>query len=119
MAVLEITAQKKDGQRQVTVSYDFGDSLDAMVEKFGEDVVQSNAVANMKITAQSVIRRGIEREESDEEIQATLDNWKPGVAIQRTADPTKSFERVFAKMSPEEQLEYIEKLRSKAAPAEA
>jgi hypothetical protein len=82
MANMEITAQKKDGGRQVIVNYDFGDSLEEMIEKFGADVVQSNSVANMRITAQSVIRRGIEREETDEEIQATIDNWKPGVAIQ-------------------------------------
>lgn len=117
MANIEITAQKKDGSRTVSAFYDFGDNLDEMKEKFGDEVVFTNARANMKITAQSIIRRGIDKEESDEAIQETLAGWKPGVAIQKSSDPLAAALRVLKGKSAEEQAEYIKQLQSMLAGA--
>jgi len=76
----------KDG-RTVTVSYNFGNSLGEMADLFGEEIVFSNAKANMVIGLQARIRSLIKTEKSDEEIQAEISAWKPGIKVTRTGDP--------------------------------
>jgi len=76
----------KDG-RTVTVSYNFGNNLEEMADLFGEEIVFSNAKANMVIGLQSRIRSLIKAEKSDEEIQAEVGAWKPGIKVSRTGDP--------------------------------
>ena len=59
MAATQVTAKLKDGDRVCAVSYDFGESLEEMKAKFGEDVVKTNSRANMIVSLQSRIRTGI------------------------------------------------------------
>lgn len=113
MAATEIKAKLSDGERQFVGSYDFGENLDQMVEKFGKEVVMTNARANMVITAQSVCRRGIKAGKSDAEIQDILTAWKPGVQAAAISDPLGALERAFAAATPEKQAELLKAVQER------
>ena len=63
----------------VTVEYDFGDNLQEMVKKFGEDVVYNRAKASFVIDLQAAIRRAIQAKKKPKQIQEELASWKPGL----------------------------------------
>ena len=111
----QINAKLKDGDRVVSVTYDFGQNLKEMTEKFGEQIVFTNAKGNMIITAQSRIRAAIKANKSDAEIQAIIDGWKPGTVSSPIADPVGSFEKFFASATPDKQKELLEALKKKLA----
>lgn len=98
---VEITA-KVTGGESVTATYDFGDSVEDAIGKFTGDVVFTNAIANMKVTAQSIIRRALKAGKNAADIQAIVSAWKPGVAIQRVSDPMGALRNRLKGASPEE-----------------
>lgn len=114
--VNEIKATKKlgDVDKEATVLYDFGGDLDTAVENFGAEVVYSGFVRSAVITAQSVMRRFLEDGLAQEEIEAKMEAWKPGVSLERVVDPTKAFLNKFDKMTDEEREAVLEQLRAKA-----
>lgn len=96
------------------------DSIATMVEWVGEEVVKSNACADMTIAAQSLIRACIEKGKSDAEIQGILDNWKPGTKTSLgPADPVESVLKKFNTMSPEEQAAFQKELLNRLKAAKA
>lgn len=107
--VVEVSA-KKEGFDEVTINFDFGSNLDEMVEKFGSDVVFTNARANMKITLQGVIRRYIAAGKSADEIASVCADWKPGMQMERTVDPIAAARKAMANMDDESKQAFIEKL---------
>ena len=102
--VVEVTAKK--GEREATLNYDFGVDLADMCQKFGDEVVFSNARANMKISLQGIMRRRLEAGESC----ANLVDWKPGIQLERTVDPLATAKKALAAMSEEEKQAFIAKL---------
>lgn len=107
--VLEVSA-KKEGFEEVTVQFDFGKNLAELTEKFGEDVVFTNARANMKITLQGVIRRYIAAGKTADEIAEVCANWKPGMQMERTVDPIAAARKAMANMDEDARKAFIEKL---------
>lgn len=108
--MVEITATKEG--KTATINYDFGSNLQEMTEKFGEDVVYSNAKRAMTITAQGAMRRMLVAGKSQEEIQEKMSLWKPGVALERTVDPVASLMRSWGSMSDEQKAEILQKLKN-------
>ena len=111
---IEVKATKQNTDREVVAFVDLGDSLDDATQKFGADVVFSNFQAQAKIKAQAIIRDMMTEGKKDEEIQAFMNTWKPGVARERNVDPTAAFLGKFATMSPEDQNKFLEELMAKA-----
>jgi hypothetical protein len=111
---MEVTARKKiDGEDKiVTINYDFGEDLDEMVEKYGKDVVFSNARASFIITLQAAMRRYMTGGRSQEEISELLSGWKPGVSLTRRIDPVSALVSQWASFSPEKQKEILAKLKA-------
>lgn len=112
--VITATKEVNGDKRQTSIVYDFGDTLDEAVEKFGADVVLSGFVSKSVITAQAAMRRLLESGLSDEEIQEKMNSWRPGVAMERTVDPVAALMGKFGSMSPEEQAELLAKLQARA-----
>jgi hypothetical protein len=110
-----ITAKVPSTGRECSIAYDFGSNCDEAVEKFGDEAVFSAFVSKSVITAQSAMRRFMEAGLSDEEIQAKMDTWKPGVAMERTVDPVAALMGKFGSMTAEEQQELLSKLQARAA----
>lgn len=107
----EITASK--GERSVTTTYDFGEDVNKAVELFGAEVVYSGFVRSAVITAQSILRKGIESGLPDADVVAKLEGWKPGVSLTRVVDTTAAFLRKFEAMSPEEMAATIASLKER------
>ena len=107
--VIEVKATKT-GFDPVVTTFDFGANLDEMVEKFGGEVVFTQARAAMKIALQGIMRRYLENGKSVEEIAAIAADWKPGVQMERTVDPIAAARKAMATMDDAEKQAFIEKL---------
>ncbi len=97
--------------REGSLQYDFGDNLADCVEKFGDEVVFSNAVAQMKIGLQARMRAYLAEGKGVEALAAM---WKPGVQMPKSVDPIAAAKAAFATMSPEERLAMIAKIQEMA-----
>ena len=109
---IEVTAKK--GEVSVTTNYDFGADLDEMVQKFGKDVVFSNARSQMKISLQALIRRGIEAGQDEQSIVANAQGWIPGVQSERKSDPISLITAKWGQLDEEAKREMLKKLKSMA-----
>ena len=110
MAQVEIKATKCDNE--ATISYDFGDSCADACEKFGEDVVLAGFMKSSKITAQSAIRRYLDAGLDEDGIQAKMDEWKPGVALERVSDPVAAIRNKWGSLTPEQQADILSELKN-------
>ena len=113
-SVNEIKATKKINgvDKEATILFDFGGSVEAAIEKFGSNVVYSNFVRSSVITAQAAMRRFLEDGLGQDEIEAKMADWKPGVSLERTYDPLAALLNKMATMTPEEREAAIEKLKA-------
>lgn len=105
--VLDVSA-KKDGS-EATISYDFGASLAEVTERYGEDVVFGKFLAQCKIDLQAVMRRYLTAGKDCAELTGI---WKPGITLERIADPKASMKNAFTKMSEEEKKAIIAELKA-------
>lgn len=117
MSEVQISAKKdvNGEERSAMITYDFGDTIAEMTDKFGEEVVKSNAIRNFKITAQAAIRRMLEAGKSQEEIQDAFSAWKPGVQLERSVDVTGAFLTKWQNMTDEERQEMLKKMQDSEA----
>lgn len=107
-------ADGKTVRQECTVEYDFGDNLDAAVEKFGEEAVFRGYVAAAKIALQGVMGNNMAKEKSDEEIQNLVDEWIYGAVTQtRKTMLEKAMDQV-GKMSPDEKAAFLARLKEDA-----
>jgi hypothetical protein len=111
MAANEIVATK--GEKSVGTTFDFGGDVNAAVALFGAEVVYSGFVRSAVITAQAILRKGIEAGLSEADCIAKISAWKPGVSQTRVVDTTAAFLRKFEALTPEEQKAEIEKLKAR------
>lgn len=111
MAELKITTRAPKKEKEMTVGYDFGDTLADAIAKFGEEVVFSNFKQSAVISLQGNVRRYMEQGKlTDEEIEKKVGEWKPQIAKVSTTDATEAILKKAAKMSEKERAELIEKL---------
>lgn len=97
--------------QESTCTYDFGDTLDAAVDKFGADVVFSNFIANGKVAIQGIMRAKMKAGLGQEAIQALLDAHKLGMVMEKTqVDPLEAVKAAFATWSHEKKMEYLKQL---------
>lgn len=118
MAV-EVTAKAPKIEKEATIVVDCGENLQDAISRFGEEVVFSNYLANVKISCQSGIRRYLEAGLSQEAIQEKFDGYKPGVTLERVVDPVATLASRFAKMTPEEQAAAFDELKNRLAGGQA
>lgn len=112
--MIEVTAKvPKAGNAVVTAIVDLGENLQDAVARFGEQVVFSNYQANVKITAQSRMRSLKEKGKSDDEIAAEMAKFVPGVSAERTIDPVAMILGRADKMSEDDVMALIEKIKAK------
>jgi hypothetical protein len=106
---ISVTGKDKNGkERSLSFNYDFGDTVKASLEKFGEDVVHKNFVSNAVVGAQSHARGGIKAGKTDAEVIASFSGpkaWKPG--IRKSTPPHERILRDMEKLSPEQKKELM------------
>lgn len=116
--MVEVTAKAPKVEKEATISVDLGENVQDAIARFGEEVVFSNYIANVKIGVQSGIRRYLEAGKTTEEIQQAYDSWKPGATMDRVVDPVAALAKKMSTMTAEEQAAMFEQLRAKLAGAQ-
>lgn len=106
----KLSEQKDD--EAVAVNYDFGDSLEDAVERFGEEVVYSRFKAAAVVDLQALIRRGIKAKKDAKQIQADADEWKPGVKRVSRKSSEDRIKESFSKMSAEDRAALLAQLQA-------
>lgn len=107
---MKVSAKKKDGVA-IEVDYDFGDNIQSMVQKFGEDIVFQHARGSLVVALQGWLRSLQSRGKSDAEIQKEVKGWKPGQRRQGKTAKEKALESL-SKLSPEERAALLKQMRS-------
>lgn len=97
----KISAQFKDGSAGIDFDYDFGDNLDATIEKFGESVVHKYALRGFTIAAQGTARGLMKSGKSHAEILEHMKNWKPDEPRQ-VKSKEERVKELLSKMTPEQ-----------------
>jgi hypothetical protein len=101
MAREDIKVRPESGSEPITITYDFGASLDAMVKKFGEKIVFSNAKANMVVGVQGFARSQLKQDIAVKDLQGAVDKWAPGEK-KRGKSPQEKLQEQFGKLSKEQ-----------------
>lgn len=105
---IEVTATK--GEKEATLTYDFGNNIEEARQMFGDDVVFTNFRQAAKISLQARMRSRLEK---DQDVQELATIWKPGIQLERApADPIAKAKNAFASMTPEQRLALLEELKS-------
>jgi Skp family chaperone for outer membrane proteins len=109
---MQVTAERKEGG-SVTVDYDFGENITDLTAKFGDEVVRSHAQRSFVVALQSFMRSQLDQGKSEAEIQAAVNEWKPG----QRAKGKSAAERVselLQKMDPAARQALLKEYRAQA-----
>lgn len=91
-----------------TIAYDMPDTIQGLVDKFGEDEVIKSAVSGFVVKLQAAMRRALEAGRDVEELKA----WKPGTVFGGGAEnPMNAVLRNINKLSPEEKAALLASLQ--------
>lgn len=108
---------KATGYRKLAVSFNFGETLEAAVEEFGEDVVFAGFVSSATIDLQNFIRTKLEAREKDAEgkqipdgafansdtaIMEEFASWKPGIKSRERVSPLDKIKKLLGNLSEEQ-----------------
>ncbi len=115
MTTETVSAKVTEGP-EVNFEYDFGDTIEEANAIFGADVVWAQAKRALVIAVQGHARGLLKSGKSVAEIQAALNEWKPG-APRAKADPIEKAREVWAKMSAEDRANLLREYAGEAAPA--
>lgn len=122
---MQVSARLKDQKEATVVNYEFGNSLDDMVARFGKDVVFNKALDAFVIDCQSnvrrIIKKGLENKVDGKpapkqlsvitkEAQAWASGWKPSAVSGVRKSATEKVSDLVANMTPEQKAELIRKL---------
>lgn len=108
---MEVSAKTKDHPEEVKVEFELPETLEGLVEKFGSEVVTSNARGAIVIGLQSYLRRHIDKPQ--DELQSLATAWVPGTRSPTT--PKSAFEKAsgaISQLSAEERMELLRKLQA-------
>lgn len=116
MAIENISTKEPGSNRELIVSYNFGDSLESAVEAFGADVVFAGFKADAKVGLQAKVRGMLKATEedseaakyTDEEIIAAIADYKPGVKTRQSADPMAKLQALLGKLTAEQKAALLE-----------
>lgn len=116
-STMQITAERKEGG-SVTVEYEFGETLADLSSRFGDEVVRSHAQRSFVVALQSYIRSQLDQGKSSAEIQAAVNEWKPGQR-QKGKSLAERTAELLSKMDPAARQALLKEYRSQAKQASA
>lgn len=106
---MKVSARKANGN-PVEADFEFGDNLDAMVEKFGDEIVYNHARGSLVVALQGFMRGQIDAEKSPKEIAAAVREWSPGKRKQGKS-PQEKIRDQLDKLDPETRAQLIKEFR--------
>ncbi len=114
----EIHVKNKENVEGVTVQYSLPVNISEAVEKYGDE--QALAFLNRSVTlaVQALVRSNLDK--SQEEVQALVDQWVPGVRSPAAKkSPLERATAALAGMDAEALQELLRKVKEKAKAAQA
>lgn len=109
----EVSAKNGQEAKNATATFRVGENLHELAEQFGEEVVYSHAKRSVIIALQTTMRAAIEAGETQEQLQARVDEWKPGLK-KPAKSPLDKVRDEIARMSPEDKKRIMKELRDRA-----
>ena len=107
---MDISFKTKEHPEAKTISYDLPESLEGLMEKYGEESVLNAARGSYVIALQSFCRRHIEKDV--DEIQALADAWNPNErAAAVKLSPFEKASKALGSLSAEERAELLARLQ--------
>jgi len=110
---ITVSAGREKDAPTVEVTKVLPESLDEAVSEYGEEVVFSIVLSKVKVLVQDVARKALKEGKAADEIQALVDNFKPGVITRRKKSLVDKIKDNWANLSPEEKKELLEMLKAK------
>ena len=99
----------------ISIEYDFGENLEDAVKKYGEAVVFDLYKAAASIRVQNVARTALLNNKTPEEVVKLAEKYVLGTSVSKgPRDPVRTAVSAVNKMSPEEEKEFILKLKERA-----
>jgi hypothetical protein len=110
---VEISFKTKDHPESRTIEYPMPETLQGLLDKFGEEAVAGAAIGSFVISIQALCRRHIEK--SDDEIAALALSWNPNERASATPKTTaEKAASALSKLSPEERAELLRRFAEAA-----
>lgn len=98
----------------VEIEYDFGDDLDDAVEKYGEVAVFNLYKVAANIRVQNIARSALFNGKAPEEVVKLASTYVLGTSFSKgPRDPVRTAETAVGRMSPEEEKQFILKLKER------
>ena len=111
-----VTDEKGVSIGEATVNANIPDTLQDYTTALGGDVVANLLRQKYIINLQAYMRGLIRKQKKQDEIQVAVNGWKPGLVKEKRPATEKAFD-LFEGMSPEQQAEFLKKLKARAASA--
>lgn len=109
---MDVTAKRKSGG-SVKATYNFGTTLADLVKQFGEPVVYNHAMGAFKVAFQGWLRGQMDQKKTQEQIDTSAKDWKPGQRKQGLS-PVEKLRKQMADMSPEDRAALLKEFKSAA-----
>ena len=97
--------------RQLTLDYDFGNTLPETIEKFGDAICHNHVTASFKVAIQGNIRRLLKLGTSDKDILLAMDKWEPGMKKEGKS-PGEKAKDAFGRLSDDERKAFLKELKA-------
>jgi hypothetical protein len=107
---MKVGAKRKDDAEQTVVEFACPETLDAMIEAYGHELVFNAAKGSIVISLQSYIRRLLTKGSSPDAIAEAVAAWRPDV---RAIVKQSAFDKVSGeveKLTAEERAALLERL---------
>lgn len=99
----------------ISIEYDFGDNLADAIAKYGEVAVFNLYKSAASIKVQNIARTALLNKKTPEEAVKLASSYVLGTSFSMgPRDPVRTAETAVSKMSPEEEKEFILKLKERA-----
>ncbi len=99
----------------ISIEYDFGDNLADAIAKYGEVAVFNLYKSAASIRVQNIARTALLNKKTPEEAVKLTSSYVLGTSFSMgPRDPVRTAETAVSKMSPEEEKEFILKLKERA-----
>ena len=93
----------------ISCKFDPGTNLEEMLENYSEEHVYEHAKANIIVSVQDVIRKGINDDLDQKAIQKNVNEWQPG-AKRRGKSKTEKAMDAFFNLSDDEKAALMERI---------
>lgn len=118
MSEIKVKTGKDETAKVVTVQYDIPESVNGLVDKYGEEQVAALAGRAITLAVQALVRQKIAAGQDEAQAQHAVDNWVPGVRGPVTKkSPFERASAALGQLSKEEIAELMAKLKAAAKAA--